>query len=491
MDSAILYVSVETVVNLPELEVDTTDIDFGNSAIGIRMTKMVKVRNRTDRVIRLARSQILNVLGPFSILNFVRELQPGASIPLLFNCVPTTPTLCVEQLILSSPDLVGHQIRFVLKVQGVNPTVQITGLTKALGGWGGPLGGILDFGNAVAMDVITKKFNVANKSAFSVNMSITRSICEEMSPFLQSKLIRRTVDGLPLFSYRPEISSIAPGESREVEVTFRSDRGRLEPFREDLHISVGQADGTIKVCLTGRAVDRQIFVSPSDPLDEPFYKSSLPANNDRLVEERDSVSLVSAVEVDDILGEHTNVEIRKLTTESRLSAGLGEKLKDPTKIKLEFPDPFAEGADSSTYTVVEAGAAAGGKAPAKGTPAAASIPSTSALRQQSRKLSIICAKINDGRANSAAGGSYEVQLSPAAAASGIFKLVAEKGNIAVGAEAVVEVLCLLPTPKGIGGLQVGSWQTFDANVVMKGGWKKDGTSEESVVPVVLSAFVRL
>jgi hypothetical protein len=257
-----------------------------------------------------------------------------------------------------------------------------------------------------------------------------------------------------------------------------------------LHISVGQADGIIKVCLTGRAVDRQIFVIPLDPLDEPFYKS-LSVNNRPSAVGKDGVSLVSSTEIDDIFGEHTNVDLRKLTSESRLSAGLGEKLKDPTNIKLEFPDPFADGVDPSTFTVVEAGAATGGKAPAKGAPAAAAALSTSALRQQSRKLCIICAKINDGRVNCTAGGSYEVQLSPAAAASGLFKLVAEKGNIAVGAEATVDVLCLLPTPKGIGGLQVGSWQTFDANVIMKGGWKKDGTPEEAVVSIKLSAFVRL
>lgn len=488
-NSAILYVSVETVVNLPELEVDTTDIDFGQSAIGIRMTKMVKIRNRTNRIICLSQTQILNAVGPFSVLNFVRELQPGASIRLLFNCIPTTPTLCIEQLILASPDLVGHQIRFTLKVQGVNPTVEISGLTKALGGWGGPLGGILDFGNVVATDLATKKFVVLNKSDFPVNMSITRAICEDLSPFIQSKLISRSADGLPLFSYRPELSIIAPGTSREVEVIFRSDRGRAEPFREDLHISVGQADGTIKVCLIGRAVDRQIFVTPSDPLGEPFYKSMSSSKGTAITEGEETVSLLSGTEFDDIFGEHSNVHVRKLTAECRVLAGLGEKLKDPTKIKLEFPDPFADDVNPSAYITVEAGANGGGKAPAKGAPAA--VPSSSGLRQQSRKLTIICAKINDGRANSSAGGAYEVQLSPAATASGLFKLVAEKGNIAVGAEAVIEVLCALPMPKGIGGLQVGSWQTFDANVVLKGGWKKDGTADECIVPFSLSAFVRL
>ena len=47
-EDTILFVNMETVVNPPEVEVETTDIDFGQSAVGIRMTKMVKIRNKTN-----------------------------------------------------------------------------------------------------------------------------------------------------------------------------------------------------------------------------------------------------------------------------------------------------------------------------------------------------------------------------------------------------------------------------------------------------------
>ena len=133
-EDTILFVNMETVVNLPEVEVETTDIDFGQSAVGIRKTKMVKIRNKTNRNIHFKQKQALNAVGPFQVLNFVRELKPGAMVPLLFNCVPTTP-LSVETLVLASEDEYGHQLRFKLKVQGVNPTVEVTGLVKALHGW--------------------------------------------------------------------------------------------------------------------------------------------------------------------------------------------------------------------------------------------------------------------------------------------------------------------------------------------------------------------
>ena len=186
-EDSILFLKVQTVVNPPEVELETTEIDFGQSAVGVRMTKMVcvfsmfsvssllfplfslislfksllsphrffstfflsrffspffspsshpypryqvKIRNCSNRSIHFQQVQLLNALGPFSVLNFVRELRPGAIVPLLFNCEPTTPALSIEQLVLASPDMVGHQLRFTLKVQGVNPTVEITGLTK-------------------------------------------------------------------------------------------------------------------------------------------------------------------------------------------------------------------------------------------------------------------------------------------------------------------------------------------------------------------------
>ena len=267
------------------------------------------------------------------------------------------------------------------------------------------------------------------------------------------------------------------------------------PFREDINISVGQSDGLIKVCMTGRAIARQVFVYPTDPLDEPFYKQSNTAaaappvkgGNEKSLEisEESAITAVSTLLVEDLLSASASSELRTELLQSRAMSGVSTEMKTPLKIKLEYPDPFAEGVDEDSYVEVEPG---GGKAaPAKGAPPAAVV----VTRRQSRKLTVSCAKVLDGRPNSASGGSYEVILSDEAAASGFFVVVGDKGSVGVGADAVVEVQCSLPTPKGIGGLQVGSWQTFNASVVLKGGWKLDGMPEEVSIPFLLSAYVRL
>ena len=333
---------------------------------------------------------------------------------------------------------------------------------------------------------------MSNKSEFDVNMDITRALCDDLSPFLQAKIIQRTANGLPIYAFRPETCRIEPGAAREVEFTFRPDRGRDVPFREDINISVGQSDGLIKVCIVGRAVGRQVFVSPADPLDEPFYKK-MNASNEVTgkvgaaeggeITDQTTISAVSNLLVEDMIGASASAEVREIARESRQLSGMAANLRQVSKIKLEYPDPFAEGVDEESYVEVEPG----GKAPAKGAPPAAQV----VTRRQSRKLNVSCAKIFDGRPNSTAGGSYEVVLSQEAISSGLFQVIAEKGNVAVGVDVMVEIQCSLPSPKGIGGLQVGSWQTYDASVVLRGGWKLDGTSDEVNVPILLSAYVRL
>ena len=195
---------------------------------------------------------------------------------------------------------------------------------------------------------------------------------------------------------------------------------------------------------------------------------------------------VSDILVEDLFGHSNSEEVRNAVEASRRIVGVDAKLQHASKIKLEYPDPFAEGVDESSYEVIEPGAA-GGK-PAKG---AAAPTATVVTRKQTKKLVVHCSQIFDGRDGSTGGGTFEVHLSPEAVASGLFTVVNEKGNVAVGGEAIVDIACSLPTPKGIGGLQVGSWQVYDASVILKGGWKQAGSSDEVTVPFLVAAYLRL
>ena len=154
--------------------------------------------------------------------------------------------------------------------------------------------------------------------------------------------------------------------------------------------------------------------------------------------------------------------------------------KEKASIILEFPDPFSVNADPATYEVIEPG---GGGKGAKG-----AIVSDTPARKQIKGLRCAAAEVADARAGAGAG-SYEVQMGTEAVESGLFTLTNDKGNLTPGGDMKVDIACTLPQPKGIGGLQVGSWKTFPCAVVLKGGWKPDGDSDENSVPFFLRAFV--
>ena len=358
------------------------------------------------------------------------------------------PGLNVEVLELASKASIGGQrLRITLRSQGLKPSIVLKGLSAPPAAWG-PRSGILDFGNTLALDRNVMKFTIENSSSFAVDVRVVRSICVGLSPARQAELIDRTAGGLPIFLYRPERVTIDQGSSQVIEVIFQPDRGRFAPFREDLDVIVGQSDEMLKVGLCGRGWSRQMFITPANPLDEPFAQVNLPGG-----------SGVSPVE--DLLSTHMALNVR--TAAKKAMSSIRVALPPSPPMQLEFPDPFAPGADPSSY--VEAGATGGGKAPAKGAPATGGGGS----RQQQRRFNVCCAKALDGRPGSG-NGTFEVQLSAAAKESGLWQLSTDKGAVTAGAEVSVDVTCTLPKPKNIGGLAVGSWQNYYADVVIKGGW---------------------
>jgi hypothetical protein len=306
------------------------------------------------------------------------------------------------------------------------PSIELQGLLPPPANWNSR-SGILDFGNVVATDVCVQKFIIANKSSFGVEASVNRAITTKLAPCLQAEYVDLNITGLPVITYRPERATIPPGSTQTIEVTFRPDRERFEPYREDLDIVVGKTDEVLRVGVCGRAWSRQMIVVPSNPLDEAFSKPQ---------------SAISPP-VENLLVNHTVYDVRKLAVEALTNYGL--KPMPPLPIRLEFPDPFAADADPSSYISNDSvsSAATGKAAPASKTAAVVIPPGA---RQQTKKLSISCAKLFDGRAGGG-NGTFEIVLSASAKACGFFTLNPDKGAVTVGSTVNSEVLCALPVPK--------------------------------------------
>ena len=467
--SSPLFITVHTMVTLPQLESDPKVLDFGQMAIGMRELKTLKIINRSNESVRL-RLDGINAVGPFMLIRPPRVLGPGEMRTIVIECMPVLPGLNVEILELKSPDDVGgHQLRIPLRAQGLKPSIELKGLGPPPKSWNERCG-ILDFGGVVPADRTNKTFTVFNKSSFAVDVNIVRTAGKGLSPALRAQLVERTAAGLPVISYRPERINVEQGGSAVITVTFDPDRGRFEPFREDLEVIVGQTDEVLKVGICGRAWPRQMYVVPGNPSDEPFSQVMAPGGS-------------GVAPVEDMLRVHLSSEVRRAATEA--ASSLHVDLPPLPPIKLEFPDPFDSAADPASY--VEVGGAAA--APAKGVKGGA--PTTSAgARSQRKKLLVCCAKVSDGRPGSG-NGTFDIALSQKARDSGLWAISVDKGTVNVGADVAVEVTCTLNKPRGIGGLCVGSWETFQAEVVMKGGWAPAGEPQETRIPLVLKCFISL
>lgn len=436
-----LYFCLETVVTKPEFIADTNSIDFGQIAVGIRVIKTVKLKNISLTRTMTIHSTGLNSVGPFNVVNACRTIEPGQWHTLVIECRPVLQGLLIEVLELSCSDG-GPRITLTLRVQGVNPSIEISGLEPAPTGWS-PLGGILNFGNVIATDERIKKFTLHNKSLFTIEATVERAVCSGIPPSKQNELIQRTITGLPIFSCRPEVVVIPEGSSVDVEMIFRPDRSRLYPFREDFNILVGKGDNPIKICAFGRSRSRQMIVRTINPYDEPFI-------NENIQDETD----------EDIFLSHSSDKIRSITNNLYQLHSIG-KVPDPI-IKLSFPDPYNEHDDGISVKV------------------------------QSKQLAINCLEFYyDPRQVGSGNGSYEFKLSDEAVKSKYFTLTNDKGNVPIGGELILTINCTLPRPKGLGGLEVGSWQVFQSNLTLKGGWRPTGEDADVIIPVLLSAYVRL
>eukprot|EP00597_Dinobryon_sp_UTEXLB2267_P012124 CAMPEP_0170113434 /NCGR_PEP_ID=MMETSP0020_2-20130122/9888_1 /TAXON_ID=98059 /ORGANISM="Dinobryon sp., Strain UTEXLB2267" /LENGTH=1783 /DNA_ID=CAMNT_0010339793 /DNA_START=13 /DNA_END=5360 /DNA_ORIENTATION=- len=458
-----LFITIQTAVNLPQIEADIKSIDFGQISVGTRILKSFKIINRNFQPI-LLKSVGLNAIGPFTLLRPIKVIGSRDTFTVIVECLPLSPGLIVEVLEISAVDesLMGHRLRVTLRVQGLKPSISLEKLSPPPPNWSSTCG-ILDFGNCLMLDNnITKKFTIHNKSTFTIDASIIRVVSNNLSPGQQADFIERTASGLPIFSFRPERLQILQGTSAEIEVIFRPDRGRFLPFREDLDIFIGKTDEVYRVGVLGRAWSRQYFVTPGDPRDEPFTYSIFKG----------------IASVEDTLLVHSSAVIRTAAKEARKVIDLS--FPESPNILLKFPDPFDPNANPSTYVEIAAAPAAPtGKGPAKGAPPAPVAAPGS--RQQTKRLYFNSTKVSDNRAG-VTPGSFEVILSQEAKESGLWSLSVDKGSLtaaSVDAAAVaVDVTCTLPKPRSLGGVVVGSWKAFQVEVVLKGGWCLPGESDE-------------
>ena len=269
------------------------------------------------------------------------------------------------------------------------------------------------------------------------------------------------------------------GGSQSIEVTFRPDRYRYLPYREELQIqrSSKSYESTLKINLVGRSRNFQIFVMPEKPYNELFATNLINRDensnnnnyNDNYVDNNDDNEFNNQnnnnndnfnnnnnnfndnfigkgmLLVNDILLNSTNNDVKNAHTESLKYSHTNISQIPP--IKLEFPNPFGADVDPNSYTEIEnlnkirrnsiknskdtggggvsggAGVGMGGGKDGSGNGGGntgGNLSINDSPRQQTRRILISSILPQDNRGTSTTPGNFEILLSSAAKECGLW-----------------------------------------------------------------------
>uniref|UniRef100_A0A3B4C1Q5 Abnormal spindle-like microcephaly-associated protein ASH domain-containing protein n=1 Tax=Pygocentrus nattereri TaxID=42514 RepID=A0A3B4C1Q5_PYGNA len=212
---------------------ETTFYLLGFAAPGQKVLKKVTIQNISSECVKL-KSSVLDLYGPFSVLNAMREVRPGDTHTLRLAFVPA---LAKKMLEVSCSNMA---LEFTLCGEGLAPLV-----TCSLEG------GVMNFGYVLEKESATQVFTLQNSSPLPVQFSVLLdSLCPSkhsdnrlLPAFLSAHSIPHTTlgtqnySGQSVFTVSPIGGIIGPGKSQDITVTFQPDHESLH-YRDILRVQL-------------------------------------------------------------------------------------------------------------------------------------------------------------------------------------------------------------------------------------------------------------
>ncbi|XP_041859968.1 cilia- and flagella-associated protein 74 [Melanotaenia boesemani] len=275
-----LYLTLQCPAVRPPLVVISNNghsiIDFHQVLVGQRVIKRFTVQNISDVSLDL-RSSVLNINGPFSLLNALRCIRPGEMHTLVLAFTPTVNKKYFEILELQSQKMI---LEMTLRGEGVVPAITSS-----------HTGGPLDFGYVLEKETASQLVQLQNNSVLAVGF---RALLASQSPSrphsgvdsvallldgYRGTKIRPTVgtqnhSGLSVFSVVPVEGSIAPGQSQDITITFQPDHPSVN-YSDKLTIELMNKDKVCVMELKGAASSHSMYLCGGDLLTVPI-ESLLP-----------------------------------------------------------------------------------------------------------------------------------------------------------------------------------------------------------------------
>nr|XP_020468130.1 cilia- and flagella-associated protein 74 isoform X2 [Monopterus albus] len=251
-------------------------IDFHQVAVGKKVIKRFTVQNISKDSLDL-RSSLLDIFGPFSLLNALRCIRPGGTHTLVMAFCPAHEKKYCEKFEVHCQKMT---LGMTLRGEGVVLAVTLS-----------HPGGLLDFGYVLEKESTSQVLKLQNSSAVAMGFKVLLASLSpsrpqggvDSTPLLlgsyRDPQVRPTVgtqnySGLSVFSVVPIEGSVAPGQSQDITVTFQPDHPSVN-YYDKLTIEL---TNKCKVCvmdLKGAASSHNMYLNGGDRLTVPI-ESLLP-----------------------------------------------------------------------------------------------------------------------------------------------------------------------------------------------------------------------
>ncbi|XP_071392092.1 cilia- and flagella-associated protein 74 [Centroberyx affinis] len=266
-----LYLELHCPAIQPPLVVTSSNgqntIPFHQVAVGQKVVKKFTVQNISKESLDL-KSSVLDVNGPFCLLNALRCVRPGEKHTLLLAFSPTLGKKYRETLEVRSPTMA---LEVTLSGEGVLPVVTCS-----------PAGGLLRFGYALERESASKVLKLQNSSAVAVGFRVLLASLSPSRPQsggdgppvllstypdsqIQPTVGTQNHSGLSVFNVMPVEGAIAPGKSQDITVTFQPDHQSVN-YSDTLTVELMNKSKVCVLDLKGAACSHNMYLYGGDPL---------------------------------------------------------------------------------------------------------------------------------------------------------------------------------------------------------------------------------
>ncbi|XP_069383318.1 cilia- and flagella-associated protein 74 isoform X2 [Paralichthys olivaceus] len=251
-------------------------IDFHQVAVGQKVIKKFTIQNISNESLDL-RTSVLDIHGPFSLLNAPRCMRPGEKHTLLLALSPGLEKTYCETL-----DIHDHKMTLEVTLRGEGVVPAVTSSHP---------GGLLDFGCVLEKESTSQVLKLQNNSTVAVgfmallaSLSPSRlqggadSVAVLLGGYADSQVQpivgTQNYSGLSVFSVVPVEGSIAPGQSQDITVTFQPDHPSVN-YSDKLTIQLMNKSKVCVMDLKGAASSHNTYLYGGDALTVPI-ESLLP-----------------------------------------------------------------------------------------------------------------------------------------------------------------------------------------------------------------------